>query len=330
MIAAEYDRFGPAEVLVLRDRPNPRPKPGAIRIAVRAAALNPKDVLLRKGRMRWLQGTAFPKGTAHDFAGVVEGLGEGASGVQVGDQVFGMLGGMDPRAAAEMLVAGAEEWAPMPPGLDFGEAASLPLAGLTALQALRDVARLQPGQRLVVRGASGGVGTLAVQIGAAMGARVVAVCSAKNRGLVEGLGAAEVCPYDERTEPGSADVFFDAFGDLGSAKAQIAPGGTYVTTLPRFAALTDAFWAAIRGRRARLVVVRPRARDLEHLASLVAAGAVRPVLDARFPLADIRSAHRRVETRRCRGKVVIDLDPSPPPQGEPSFGGGSLRSGTGS
>jgi NADPH:quinone reductase-like Zn-dependent oxidoreductase len=223
-----------------------------------------------------------------------------------------MQNGFDPRAAAEHVSVPATELAPKPQTLDFAEAASLPLAGLTALQALRDDGDVQPGHHVVIRGASGGVGTLAVQIARALGAHVTGICSAKNRPLVEGLGADAVRAYDEGDPLGglaSVDVFFDVFGDLGFPRARrvLAPEGVYVCTLPRFQTARDVALALFSRQSARLVVVRSNRADLEVLARWVDDGRLRPVIDSTFPLEDIGAAHRRLETRRCRGKVVIDV-----------------------
>ena len=195
MKAALYDRYGPPQVLELRDLPEPTPARGQIKVRVGAASVNPKDALIRAGKFRRLTGSKFPKLVGSDFAGTVVGLGPGVSGFTVGDLVFGMLNGFRAGACAEYVLAGVGEVALMPRELGFVDAAALPLAGQTALQALRDLAAVKNGSQVCIHGASGGVGTLAVQIAAAQGARVTALCGTDSGKLVSALGAETVLDY---------------------------------------------------------------------------------------------------------------------------------------
>jgi NADPH:quinone reductase-like Zn-dependent oxidoreductase len=313
MRVAEYDRYGGPEVLVVRERPRPTPGRGQVLVRVRAAALNPKDVLVRAGKFRWLTGRRFPRRTGYDWAGEIAALGPGVDDLAVGARALGMIDAQAGGACGEYVVAERGELTRCPPGLAFAEAAALPLAGLTALQALRDLAALAAGQRLLVNGASGGVGTLAVQLGKALGAHVTAVTSARNHELARGLGADDVLDYavaDLARPARPYDVVFDVFGNRSFAalRAALAPRGTYVTTVPSARAVIDHLRTRLGGRRARLVVVRSRAADLDELLALHARGALTPVVDRRFPLAELADAHRYLATRRARGKVVITID----------------------
>jgi NADPH:quinone reductase-like Zn-dependent oxidoreductase len=200
----------------------------------------------------------------------------------------------------------------VPAAIDLPGAAALPLAGLTALQALRDVGRVRAGDRVCVNGAAGGVGSLAVQVARALGARATAVARAANRSFCLGLGADEVVAHDEEDVLAGGrrfDVFLDAFGNRSFAEARgsLSARGTYVTTVPRGRLPLDALRAALGSRRARMVHVRADGRDLALLAAWAEEGLLRPALDLVLPLDGIVEAMRRVETRRARGKVVLTV-----------------------
>lgn len=204
----------------------------------------------------------------------------------------------------------------MPASLDFHEAAALPLVGLTSLQALRDDAGLRAGQRVLIHGASGGVGTHAVQIAKALGAHVTASCSRANHALVRELGADAVHDYRERPPSeldARFDVFFDVYGNQPFPKARrvLTPRGRHVATVPGPSTFGWAFATTLSRRRARVVLVRPRRADLDALSAMVARGQLRPVVDRRFPLDAIAEAETYLETKRARGKVVIDVATSP-------------------
>lgn len=314
MRAVVYDRYGSAEVLRLADLPVPTPRRGEVLVRVRAAALNPKDVLLRKGKFRWLTGNRFPRLVGHDFAGEVARPGPGVLDLAPGAPVFGMLDGLRGGACADYVIARRYELSAMPASLSFGQAASLPLAGQTALQALR-LGRVRSGSTVLINGGSGGVGTLAIQIARSLGAHVTTASSARNLGLCRELGAEEALDYGrDRLLDGARryDVVFDVFGNRCFSDARLAlnPGGAYVQTVPSVRIVVDAARTALASRRARLVLVRPRPRDLRRLAELVESGALRPVIDRELPLEEVRAAQEHLETRRARGKVILRLDPA--------------------
>ena len=192
MRASTYARFGSVDVLEVRELPEPPSRAGEARVRVHAAALNPKDVLLRRGKMRWLGPARFPRIPGYDFAGV---LMDPAGDLAVGTEVFGMVDSNYGGACAEVVRVPVDELAAKPAALSMVEAAALPLVGLTALQGLRDELELRRGDRILLNGASGGVGTVAIQIAALLGGRVTAVCSGRNRDLVTVLGARQVIDY---------------------------------------------------------------------------------------------------------------------------------------
>ena len=311
MKVVEYRRYGAAEVSALCERPVPEPGRGQLRVRVAGCALNPKDVLVRSGKFARITGRHFPRRMGYDFSGHVDAVGAGVSAFKPGDAVFGMLNGWDGGACAEKVLAAEDEMAAAPSRIALGEAAAVPLAALTALQALRDLAALRPGSRVCIHGASGGVGSFAVQIAKALGAHVTALCSAANHEWVRGLGADVLVDY-RKTPPhgiaGRFDCFFDVFGNqsLARVRAKLAPQGVYVTTVPNLpniaAHLLTRWWP---GRRARLVVVRSRRADLEQLARWVQEGRLKPVIEAVLPLSRIVDAQLQIQGKRTRGKVVL-------------------------
>jgi NADPH:quinone reductase-like Zn-dependent oxidoreductase len=290
-------------------------------IRVRAAAVNPYDWHMLRGDPRIARllgvGLTRPKHRVAglDAAGVVHTVGAGVTGLRPGDEVFGFF----PGAFAEYARTGAELAVLRPAALTFAQAAALPIAGTTALRGVRDVARIRPGQRILVNGASGGVGSCAVQIAVALGAEVTGVCGAGNADLVRSLGAAHVTVYTEQDfTAGSVryDAILDNVGNhpLRRLTRVLTPTGTLVLNaggspgaligavgpLARAAAL-DPFTR----RRLRPLPTALRRTELLALADLVAEGALTPVVERGYPLADTAEALRRVEGGHTRGKVVI-------------------------
>jgi NADPH:quinone reductase-like Zn-dependent oxidoreductase len=289
----------------------PAPGPGEVLVRVRAASMNPLDCKLRAGQLRLLWRLKLPFTLGFDLAGEVAAVGAGVARFRAGDPVFGEL--PRPGAHAEYVVVPEAHLLPKPSRLSFEEAAAVPVAGMSALQGLRDVARLRAGQRGLLNGAGGGIGTFAVQIAKAWGAHVTAVASARNQELVRGLGADECLDYarDDFSRRESAfDVVFDIVPNRSfpECRRALAPNGTYVTTLPGPSPL---LWRALTalplfgGRRCRWLMLAPKRADLEELARLVEAGALTPVVGDVFPLDAIREAHLRMESGHARGKIVV-------------------------
>lgn len=311
MKAVLFERYGPPSVLSLGEAARPPCRAGELLVRIHAAGVNPKDCLVRKGKFRWFTGRRFPQGLGHDFAGTLERVGRGVGGFQAGDAVFGMTNGWKGRTYAEFATVSPSETALKPAELTFEEAAAVPLAAQTALQALRDLGRLAPGGRVMINGASGGVGTFAVQVARILGAEVTAICSGRNADLVRRLGAERVIDYqreDLRDHPEPIDLFFDVFGNrrFPDIRPLLTSRGCFIATVPGLPILK---WGLVSrlgaGPRARLVVVQSRASDLQTLAGWIAARRLVPVVDRTFPLEDVRQAHAYIETKRARGKVVL-------------------------
>lgn len=278
-----------------------------------ASGLNPKDAIIRSGQLKQFTGRAFPKETGFDFAGEISKLGTGVQGLRPGQRVWGFLDGFNGGAAAE-YVAVPQDWlAPMPERLSYTEAAALPLVGLTALQALRK-ARLGRGETLLVKGASGGVGSAAIQLAKAMGARVTAVASSHSLAHCRALGADEVVDYtrtDPATLPERFDVFLDLYGGspYGRYRRLLKRGGRYVTIAPSPGLLPLAFLSPLLPLpKVSVVFVKPNRRDLETIAKYVEEGSLRMPLEATYTLETIQEAHRAVAEKHARGKRVLLVD----------------------
>ncbi|MFE2236388.1 NADP-dependent oxidoreductase [Streptomyces sp. NPDC059442] len=313
MRAVTQDVAGPPAVLRLVSTPRPVPGRGEILVRVRAAGVNPADWKTRQ-RGVFPDGTPSPFTLGFDVAGVVAEVGDGVTLFRVGDAVFGM-----PRfphvagAYAEYVAAPARHFAPSPRGLTPVEAGALPLAALTAWQALVDTADVRPGNRVLIHAAAGGVGHLAVQIAKARGAYVIGTAGATKHDLLRDLGVDE--PIDYRTQDFAetvrdVDVVLDSLGGAHWSRSlrTIRPGGTLVTIIPPDADFPTAE-AEARGVRAVFMLVEPDHAGLREIASLVESGRLRVLVDEVFPLAEAGRAHARGETGRTTGKLVLSVAP---------------------
>ncbi|WP_216892234.1 NADP-dependent oxidoreductase [Nocardia alni] len=299
-----YDAYGPPDVLHCVSASDPEPAPGEVLVRVRAAALNSVDAQLRDGLIPGRGTPPFVPGL--DVSGVVEALGSDVGGLSVGDPVIGYLspgqGGY-----AEKVSAPATSFVPHPAAVDEIHAAALPLVGLTALQAL-DFADVSAGQRVLIHAAAGGVGHVAVQLAVARGAEVVATARPANHELITDLGAKQVIDYttvDFGTAIDGVDVVLDLVGgDYGSRSLDVlAPGGRVLgLTLRPGDVARD---AERRGLRYDFFGLHPSQDDLRRLVDHMNAGTLRTVVESTFALEDAAAAHRLLESRRVRGKVVL-------------------------
>lgn len=307
MKALRIHGFGDEGVLVYEDAPvPPAPGEGELRVRVRAVGVNPLDPKVRAGKVPGLFGDRFPFVLGWDLSGEIESIGEGVDGFVVGDPVFAMLALPRGGACAELATVHASEAAKKPARLTHEEAAAIPLAALTAWQALVERAAIAPGQTVLVHGGSGGVGGFAVQIAKARGARVLATASARNQDLLRELGADVAIDYENTafdTIAKDVDVVLDVVGGetLARSIAITKPGGIVVSIV----ANPDATALEARGVRGARLVVRPDAKALAEIAALVDAGRITPVVSAVHSLADGAAAHRAVATGHTRGKIVL-------------------------
>jgi NADPH:quinone reductase-like Zn-dependent oxidoreductase len=306
MRAITQDVYGGPDVLYLAERPRPEPGFAQVLVRVRAAGVNPTDFWHRASG--GLQGRIVPLGW--DVSGVVEAVGPGVTLFAPGDEVFGMPRQPEPAGTyAEFVVSPARHLAHKPAAISHEEAAALPLVSLTAWQALVDVARIEPAQRVLIHAAAGGVGHVAVQIAKALGAEVIGTASAPKHAFVRTLGADRVIDY--RTEDFAetvtdVDVVLDTIGgEYGPRSLRtLRPGGLVVSLAsPAETALTPI--AAARGRRAVFMVVEADRTGMLAVADLAERGLLRPTLDTVLPLQEAAKAHDLGERRTTTGKIVL-------------------------
>ncbi|WP_439427967.1 NAD(P)-dependent alcohol dehydrogenase [Micromonospora sp. LA-10] len=327
MRAIVQDRYGPPETLTLTDVDTPVPAADEVLVRVEAAALNAYDWHVMRGDPRLSRlalGLARPRARirGRDVAGRIEAVGAQVRQVRPGDAVFADLGEAD-GAFAEYVCVPERLVAPRPANLTPEQAAALPLAGVTALQGLRDAGQVRPGHRVLTNGASGGVGTLAVQLAKAFGATVTGVCSTRNVDLVRSLGADHVVDYtrdDFTRDSDRYDVVFDLVGNrsLRALRRALTPDGTLVLSgggVYRGGSLIGPVGLLARGRltapfvRQRIVALAtsPGRAHLDVLREHAEAGRLTPVIDRTYPLGEVPEAIRYLEAEHARAKVVITI-----------------------
>ena len=302
MKAIQYSRFGGPEVLELVELPDPEPGSGQVRVAVRAAAINPIDWKVRSGMM----GGELPQRTGREVAGVVDRLGAGVSDAAPGDRVFGFVAGGG--GAADFAVL--SDYAPIPGTLDFSEAAGLPVAVETAVRTL-DLLAVGAGTTLLVNGAAGGVGSSAVQIARARGARVIGTASRGNHDYLRGLGAEPISYGEGLVErvrglaPGGVDAALDAAGSgVLPELVELAGGPEHVVTIADYAGAEQTGVRFSGGMGTQRAV-----HALRDIGALIESGQFSLPVAQTFPLEQIAEAHRLSESGHVRGKLVLVLNP---------------------
>ncbi|GAA6616669.1 NAD(P)-dependent alcohol dehydrogenase [Scytonema sp. NUACC26] len=313
MKAAVIYQYGSPEVLRYEEVELPKIQPNEVLVKVRASCVNPVDWKIRKGMLKFITGNKFPMILGFDLSGDVVEVGSQVKLFKPGDAIYGNVG-LKGGAYAEFTVVPETSAALKPTKMTYEEAASVPVAGLTALQSLRDLGNIQARQTVLINGASGGVGTYAVQIAKALGAEVTGVCSAKNVDLVKSLGADRVIDYTQQdfTQEIATqyDIILDAVAkqSFSSCQKVLKPHGTYVTTLPSFESVVQNVLTAIfPGQKARNVLAIPRTQDLNYLKELSEAGKLKTVIDRTYPLQEIVAAHTYSESDRVVGKIAIAI-----------------------
>jgi NADPH:quinone reductase-like Zn-dependent oxidoreductase len=314
--------YGPPDVLTLEDIEKPTPASEEVLVRVHAAAVNPYDWHGMRGSpyiMRLGSGLGAPKNIRFgaDFAGTVEAVGEGVTKFKPGDRVFGGAAG----AFAEYVVATTNRIALMPDAVPFEQAASMPIAAITALQALRDKGQLQAGEKVLINGASGGVGTYAVQIATSMGAEVSGVCSTRNVEMVRSLGADHVFDYkkEDYTQSGQQfDLIVDMVGNhsLSANRGVLTPKGRFVIVGgakgnwlgPLIGPIKALLMSPFVDQEMGMMIATMDGDDLAALADLMERGQLTSAIDRRYPLSEVADAIRYSEEGRARGKIIIDLE----------------------
>ncbi len=325
MKAIVYTKYGPPDVLNLEEVREPTPRDDEVLIKVHAASANARDWRLLRADpflVRLNLGLLKPKHNTlgSDIAGRVEAVGGNVKQFQPGDEVFGDLsgGGFGGGGFAEYVCASEDALALKPASLTFEEAAAAPMAAVTALQGLRDKGRIQPGQKVLINGASGGVGTFAVQIAKSFGAEVTGVCSTRKSDMVRALGADHVIDYTQEdfTRNGRRyDLILavNGYRPISDYKRALNAKGIYVmvggSTAQIFQALLLGPWMSMTGsKKMGALSAKPDQEDLVFVKELVEAGKVMPVIDRRYPLSEVGEALRYLEEGHAGGKVVITLE----------------------
>lgn len=316
MKAVVYYQYGPADVLTVEDIKRPEPGKNEVLIKVAACSLNPRDAALRRGDLKWLSGRNFPKLTFADFSGTVVSVGEGVQDFHAGEGVFGYIQSVQKGCSAAFIKVPQRWIAKKIDAMPHAVAAAIPCAYLTALQALRNKANIKEGSKLLIYGASGGVGTAAIQLAKYFKAHVTAVCSTKKNEYCKLQGADEVWSYEEedivqRNE--KFDVIFQIFSTNGLCysrmKRLLRREGCYLTLIPSPAAFFASLKNKLTGQPSiRPVLVNVNRDDLDLLAFLLKEGKIKPHISRTFHLHEVVHAHRMIEANHTQGKMVMMFD----------------------
>lgn len=322
MKAMVYTQYGPPDVLQLKEVEKPTPQANEVLIKIHAASVNAADWHVLKADpfiARFDAGLFKPKFPilGADIAGVVESIGTGVTQFKPGDEVYGDLSHCGWGGFAEYVAVPENVLALKPSNISFTEAASVPMAALTALQGLRDRGQIRAGQKVLINGASGGVGTFAVQIAKSFGAEVTAVCSTSKMDMVRSIGADVVIDYTKEDFTLNGQQYglilaANGYHSIFAYKRALAPNGIYVMT---GGTLSQIFQALLLGslvskfgpKKMYGVLARPDPNDLAYMKDLIEAGKVTPVIDRCYPLAETAEAIRYVDAGHARGKVIITM-----------------------
>lgn len=306
MKAAIIEHYGPAEVLHLTEIPTPRPDSNDVLIRLIASSINPIDIKIRAGYLKEMLPLKFPLTLGWDGAGIVESVGSDVTSFKAGDAVYAQSEFTRGGTYAEYVLVDASQVAFKPKTLSFAQAAAIPMGGQAAWAAVISTANIQPGQSVLIHGAAGALGSIAVQLAKWKGAYVFATASGSDRGLVESFGADEVIDYQTTN-------FKDIVQDLDAVIATVPgpsqedsygvlkPGGILVTT----AAPPSAEKVKAAGIRAQMIFTTPSGAVLAQLADLADRGIVRAIVGTEFSLGDVRRAHELCESGKAKGKIIL-------------------------
>jgi NADPH:quinone reductase-like Zn-dependent oxidoreductase len=316
-------KYGPPDVLELTEVEKPIPLDNQILVKIHAASVNFGNLVLLKGEpylARFAFGLFKPKYTipGGDISGVVESIGKDVTQFRPGDEVFGDLSGCGWGGFAEYVAAPEKAFALKPANLSFEEAAAVPMAGVTALQSLRDKGKIQSGQKVLINGASGGVGTFAVQIAKSYGAEVTGVCSTRNLDILKSIGADYCLDYKKEKFPQNNDRRYDLIlgvnghQPISAYKRALTPNGIFVhvggSGAQMFQAMVQGPWVSMTGKQKMgTFLQRANQKDLLFIKELLEAGKVKPIIDRSYKLSELPEAFRYFEEGHSQGKVVITV-----------------------
>ena len=309
MQAIQIQEFGDPQVLQVKEISIPAPGPGELLVRVHAAAVNPVDTSIRAGRAGGLSGASLPYVPGFDVSGTVTAIGSDVVNFKVDDEVFAMVDLRRGGAYAEYAIVLENEAALKPTRVNHAEAAAIPLVALTAWQALFEVAKLQKDQTILIHAGAGGVGSIAVQLAKWRGAHIIATASDYNHNFLRELGVD--VPVDYRTQnfedfASDVDVVLDPIGgDTQVRSLQILKEGGILVSI---VGLTSEGRNPSRNVRATSILVRPNSVQLSEIGGLIQNGIINPIVSYRFPLEQAPLAHEQSQTRRTRGKIVIEID----------------------
>jgi len=318
MKAIVYEKYGPPDVLFLKEVEKPIPKDNEVLIKVYSSTVSPMDFRFRQGKTliaRFMSGLSKPKSSATilgvEFAGEVEAVGKDVKLLKQGDQVWG---GGQPGGHAEYSCWPEEKVGLKPENMSYEQAAGVPFCGTTVLYFLKEKGKIQDGQKVLINGASGGVGMFAVQLAKYWGAEVTGVCSTANLEMVQSLGADHVIDYtkEDFTENGKIyDIIFDAVGkrSFSQCKKSLKSGGYYLNTVATPSLLIQTLWTSMIGDKKVFFGMGPcTSKELDTLKDIVKAGAMKTVIDRTYPLGETAEAHKYAEKGHAKGKVVITIE----------------------
>ena len=322
MKAVVCTKYGSPDVLQFQEVARPTPKDDEVLVKIHAGVVTPSDTAFRKGSpfiIRLIYGLRRPRNPMQgvEFAGVIEAVGKAVTLWKPGDQVFGMSTDRFGAHAEYICLPEKKPLALKPANVSYADMAGICDGASTSLIFLRDVAQVQPGQRVLINGASGALGVYGVQLARHFGAHVTGVCSTKNLEMVRALGADEVIDYtrEDFTRSGQTyDVIYDAVGkrSFSECRRALTPRGLYMTTVPSLGIVGQMAWTALRGgRKAKFATagLMQNQVTLGTLSEMAGAGTLRAVIDRCYPLEQSAEAHRYVDTERKRGNVVISMIP---------------------
>ena len=313
MKAVVIRAFGDPEVMKVEEVAKPSPKSNELLVRVRASSVNPVDWKIRKGELKFLSGSRFPKIIGGDMAGEVAEVGSRVTGFSEGDSVYATTNAFRDGAYAQYVVAKSKLFGHAPETVDLKATATIPIAGLTSYQALKYEGNIKPGDKVLINGCSGGVGHFGIQLAKAWQAEVTGVCSEKNASFSKELGADKLLDYNKTDVlilEEKFNIFFDAAGKytFSQVKHLLTDNGTYITTLPNFSAMFLApILNSFRGKKEKKILVKSNTKDLDDFSSMVDDNMIKIHVEKVYQMEEIAAAHEHAE-KGTRGKIALDFN----------------------